>query len=538
MKHVLANNGVTEDWIMTRRCQSIRTVLVLLSIALAMTTISACAQPLRLDTLKIARASGAKTTASKDGVVRIGWSRNDVKVIVDGMPFPPAAGLGSWAAFKATTSGAMVMGDTVVFRDEVDAAMDAAFAHGMTVTALHNHFFFDEPKVFFMHIGGQGDAENLAAGVKAVWNAIKRVRAASAQPVDGFGGPTPTPGGKIDADRIANITGLVASIKTGGVVKVSNGRQGAMNSTSIDGSMGLGSWAAFVGSDDLASIDGDFIMTGPEVQPVLHALRKSGIHIVALHNHMIGETPAFFFAHFWGVGPVATLAEGFRAALDAQSKASELLGAFDRIGAGPQSWNFDTDAPGKVPSDWSIRQTRPTTALATWEIMTDRTAPSKPNVLALTKTENDDPTFNLATAKGTSFRDIDLTVNVKAIRGQTDQGGGPIWRCQDENNYYVTRFNPLESNFRVYYVKNGRRKQLRSARIDTIPGTWYTVRVTMIGHHITAYLDGKKLLEATDDTFTNAGMVGLWTKSDAVTRFDDLQVHIPQKQKASSLTRP
>jgi len=198
-------------------------------------------------------------------------------------------------------------------------------------------------------------------------------------------------------------------------------------------------------------------------------------------------------------------------------------------------WTFDDQPVGAVPADWRIRQTRPTQALASWSIMKDPTAPSKPNVMALTHTKNDDPTFNLAIAKDTSFKDVDLSVNVKAISGETDQGGGPIWRCQDENNYYVTRFNPLESNFRVYYVHNGRRKQLQSARIDTVPGTWYSVRVTMIGHHITAYLDGKKLLEATDDTFSNAGMVGLWTKSDAVTRFDDLSVEGPGKENASLL---
>ncbi len=199
------------------------------------------------------------------------------------------------------------------------------------------------------------------------------------------------------------------------------------------------------------------------------------------------------------------------------------------------AWNFDGDTAGTVPADWSIRQTRPTKALAAWNIMADPTAPSKPNVLALTRTENDDPTFNLAIAKDTSFKDLDLTVKVKAISGETDQGGGPIWRCTDENNYYISRFNPLESNFRVYYVKEGRRKQLQSVRINTEPGTWYTVRVTMIGHHITCYLDGKKLLEATDDTFQDAGMVGLWTKSDAVARFDDLRVRNAHQQETSLL---
>src|SRR5262249_32644024 len=128
----------------------------------------------KLDANKIAEASGAKATTTKDGVVRLGWPRTDVKVKVDGMELHPFAGLGSWAAFTPAKHGAMVMGDTVVFQDEVSPAMDAAFENGLEVTALHNHFFHDEPKVYFMHIGGTGRPEKLAAGVKAGWDAIKQ----------------------------------------------------------------------------------------------------------------------------------------------------------------------------------------------------------------------------------------------------------------------------------------------------------------------------------------------------------------------------
>src|SRR4051812_24571313 len=130
----------------------------------------------KLDADRIGAAAGVKATTAPDGVVRIAWPRTDVPVTVDGVPLKPFAGLGSWAAFTPTPHGAMVMGDTVVFQDEVDAAMDAAFAHGLEVTALHNHFFYDEPKVYFMHVGGGGEPEKLAAGVKAVWDAIKAVR--------------------------------------------------------------------------------------------------------------------------------------------------------------------------------------------------------------------------------------------------------------------------------------------------------------------------------------------------------------------------
>jgi len=201
-----------------------------------------------------------------------------------------------------------------------------------------------------------------------------------------------------------------------------------------------------------------------------------------------------------------------------------------------QAWSFDTDALGAAPAGWSIRQTNPSHKVATWRVVADSTAPSRSNVLALTETQNFDGTFNMAISKGTSYQDIDLSVRVKAVEGNEDQGGGPVWRCQDENNYYVTRFNPLESNFRLYYVKNGRRKQLQSAQIHTEHGKWYTVHVTMIGDHIIACLDGKKLLETSDDTFKDAGMVGLWTKADAVTRFDDLRVRVAQWRATSLLT--
>jgi hypothetical protein len=268
-----------------------------------------------LDAQKISDASGTKAII-KERVIRIEWPRKDVSVKVDGMPLKPFAGLGSWAAFTAAPHGAMVMGDTVVFQDEVTPAMDAAFAGGLEVTALHNHFFFDEPKVYFMHIGGTGDPEKLAAGVKGVWDAMKKVREAQPLPAKSFGGQPPREG-KIDARTIEQILGHKSQSKDS-VVKVSIGKQGTMHNVKVGESMGLNTWAAFSGSDALAAVDGDFIMTAHEVQPVLRALRKSGIHIVALHNHMIGEQPAYFFVHYWGKGSTQELAAGIKAALDAQ----------------------------------------------------------------------------------------------------------------------------------------------------------------------------------------------------------------------------
>ncbi|HJR12975.1 MAG TPA: DUF1259 domain-containing protein [Rhodanobacteraceae bacterium] len=270
-----------------------------------------------LNASAIGKAAGVAAKTQPDGVVKIGWSRSDVPVTVDGMRLPPAAGLGSWAAFTPMGNQAMVMGDTVVFQDEVDAAMDAAFAHGLHVTGLHNHFFYDQPKVYFMHIEGEDSATALAFDVKAVWDAIKAVRAARPQPADGFGGPMPTPG-KIDTQMLAKIVGHPAEANNGSP-KITIGATGRMHDQSIGASMGLTTWAAFSGSDQLAAMDGDFIMRADEVQPVLRALRKAGIHIVALHNHMIGTQPDFYFTHFWGKGKAADLARGFRAALDAQA---------------------------------------------------------------------------------------------------------------------------------------------------------------------------------------------------------------------------
>ena len=293
--------------------RSLWTLWVIVGLVLACGPVAAAS----LDAAAIGKAAGTKATTQKDGVVKIGWSRSDVPVRVDGMRLPPAAGLGSWAAFAPMRSQAMVMGDTVVFQDEVDAAMDAAFAHGLHVTGLHNHFFYDQPRVYFMHIEGEDSATALASDVKAVWYAIKAVRAAHPQPAEGFGGMAPKPG-KLDASALARIVGHPAEANNGSP-KITIGTMGRMHDQSLGASMGLTTWAAFSGSDDLAAMDGDFITRADEVQPVLRALRKAGIHIVALHNHMIGEQPNFYFTHFWGKGKAAELAHGFRAALDAQA---------------------------------------------------------------------------------------------------------------------------------------------------------------------------------------------------------------------------
>jgi hypothetical protein len=187
------------------------------------------------------------------------------------------------------------------------------------------------------------------------------------------------------------------------------------------------------------------------------------------------------------------------------------------------TWRFDQPAEDAV-GGWRFEETNSQGTPATWQVTARADAPSPPNVMKLVRTDNDDGTFNLAIAERTSYGDLDLSVAVMADQGKEDQGGGPVWRCQDRDNYYICRLNPLERNFRLYRVLQTRRKQLESANVDLTSGRWYTVRITMVGRHITCYLDGRKLLEADDDTFGKAGMVGLWTKADAVTAFDDLVV--------------
>jgi len=271
-----------------------------------------------LDAKIIEQATGQKATTTPDGVVRISWARDDVVVNIDTMPLQPAAGLGSWAAFEAMPhERAMVMGDTVVFADEITPAMDAAFARGLTITGLHNHFIFDRPPVYFMHIGGTGSAEQLGGAVKSMWDAIKAVRKEHPTPQDRFPGGVPQQTGKFNVPALEKILGSKAEDNKG-TIKFTFARTGMMDGVPISGSMGLTTWASFSGNPSQAVADGDFIMTGNEVQPVMHALRKAGIHVVALHNHMIGEQPPFYFLHFWGKGPPQELAQGIKAALATQ----------------------------------------------------------------------------------------------------------------------------------------------------------------------------------------------------------------------------
>jgi uncharacterized protein DUF1259 len=265
-----------------------------------------------LDTARIDQLTGLKGKVNeKEGVYKVTLPRNDVKIVVDGWTMPPFMGLGTWAAFTATQNGAMVMGDTVLFEDEVNAAMSAALDNGLNVTALHNHFFFDQPKVYFMHIEGEGTADKLAGAVRKVYDTIKQTRASNPQPKDSFGAGSLPEKNSITSAPLNEIFGTQGESKDG-MVKFTIGRPAKMHGVNIGKDMGVNTWAAFAGSDDNAIVDGDFAVTEDELQPVLKSLLKEKINIVAIHQHMTHEEPRIMFFHYWGRGSAKDLANAVK----------------------------------------------------------------------------------------------------------------------------------------------------------------------------------------------------------------------------------
>jgi len=270
-----------------------------------------------LDIATIERIIGVKGVLdTNENVFKVSAPRTDVKVSVDGWAMPPFMGLGSWAAFTEQRAGdVMVMGDTVLFQDELNPVMSVALDNGLAVTALHNHFLYDEPKVYFMHISGTGDAKSLAAAVGKMWGKIKEIRAAHPEPATSFGGAPLPATNSIHGQAIGEIFGVKGQA-SGGMFKVVVGREVKMPcGCEVAKDMGVNTWAAFAGSDDNAVVDGDFAVHEDELQPVLKSLRHDGINIVAIHSHMTGETPRTLFLHYWGRGKAATLALSVKKAL-------------------------------------------------------------------------------------------------------------------------------------------------------------------------------------------------------------------------------
>jgi hypothetical protein len=267
------------------------------------------------DAARIDELTGLKgNMIEKEGVYKVTFPRDDVKIAVAGWTMPPFMGLGTWAAFKETKNGAMVMGDTVLFEDEVNPVMSVAFDNGLSVTALHNHFFFDHPKVYFMHIEGEGTVEQLAGAVRKVYDKIKEIRAANPQLKDSFD-MTPLPEkSSISAEPLNKLFGMSGEANNG-MLKFSIGHPATMHGVKIDNAMGVNTWMAFAGSDDNAVVDGDFAVTEDQLQSALKAMRVGGINIVAIHSHMTHEQPRILFFHYWGRGPAKKLAEVIQGAL-------------------------------------------------------------------------------------------------------------------------------------------------------------------------------------------------------------------------------
>ena len=250
----------------------------------------------------------------KASVLKVNVPRNDVSVTVAGVKTPTPFGFGGWVAFtKGANAEDVMMGDLVLTQDEVNPVMSALLDHGIDVTALHNHFFWDEPRMFYMHVHGHGAAADLAARLKPALDMIGKGATPAAPP---------TASSALDTAKIAQIVGR-PGYQMGSVYKITVGRDDLsikeMGAT-INARMGLNTWAAFVGTNESAAIAGDVAMLAGEVTPVLKSLRGSGISVVAIHHHMTGTEPAIYFLHYWGTGSAEKLATGFKAALDLLGK--------------------------------------------------------------------------------------------------------------------------------------------------------------------------------------------------------------------------
>lgn len=295
---------------------SFLTVAVVVSVA-TFASHFAIAEVPALDTAKIEQLTGLKGKLDgPSGVFKVSYPRSDLKIEADGVKLTPPMGLTCWVAFKKMGDHVMIMGDTVLTEDQVNPVMSAALDNGLEVTALHNHFFWDSPKVMFMHISGMGDQDALAEAVGKVYAKLKEtsgkehVAQASIDPANT----------SLDPKKIDEQLGHKGEMAKG-VYKVTIGSSTKMNGDEMGNAMGVNTWAAFVGSDEKAAVMGDFAMYENELTGVLKALRASNINIVAIHNHMTGETPRVIFLHYWGVGPTADLAKGLRAALNVTTKA-------------------------------------------------------------------------------------------------------------------------------------------------------------------------------------------------------------------------
>jgi len=267
---------------------------------------------------KAVLSSLGKNGDFKDNVLKVNIPRNDVRVTIGQRPAPTPFGFGGWVAMTKGDGMDVLMGDLVLKEDEVNPVMSAVLANGFDVTALHNHFFWEQPRMFYMHVHGMGSPADLARRIKP---AIDLIDASTKN----AGAPAPTApdaAGGVDGAALAKIVGY-AGEPSGPVYKITIGRQDLNvreHGAVINARMGLNTWAAFAGTDADAMIAGDIAMLDREVTPVLKVLRENGLNVVSLHHHMTTTSPAIYFLHYYGTGPAATLAKGFRAALDVLGK--------------------------------------------------------------------------------------------------------------------------------------------------------------------------------------------------------------------------
>lgn len=254
-----------------------------------------------------------KTGDFSDSVLKVNLPRPDLQVTIGGRPAPTPFGFGGWVALtKSDAGGDVLMGDLVLTEDEVSPVMSALLENGIDVTALHNHFFWEQPRVFYMHVHGMGTPEALAKRLQPAIAIIDR--AVAARPA--AAGAAPALG--LNAEALSKIVGYPGD-RNGAVYKITIGRPDInlrVHGARINARMGLNTWAAFTGTDDDAIVAGDVAMLEHELTPVLKALRARGIDIVAIHHHMTDAQPMVVFLHYFGKGRAEALAQAVRAALD------------------------------------------------------------------------------------------------------------------------------------------------------------------------------------------------------------------------------